>query len=301
MSNNLEKSKIKCVVWDLDDTLWEGILIENDEIKLNKAIVDIIKTLDQRGILNSIASRNNYEIAQQKLKDFKLWEYFVYPEISWNNKSISIKKIAENLNIGVETFAFIDDQIFEREEVKFSFPNINTFSPEDIVNFINDQIFIPSYITNETVLRRYYYQTDIERKKQEEVYIGSNLDFMKSLSLKLNIKRASEEDLQRAEELTIRTHQLNTTGITYSYSELYEFMNSNEYSLYVCSLEDKYGSYGTIGLALVEEKKESWKIKLLLMSCRVISRNAGHAFIGALIELTKKINVKLQTDFIQNL
>lgn len=295
-----KKEKIKCVIWDLDNTLWEGILLENDEINLKNSIVDAVKIFDQRGILNSIASRNNYKVAQEKLKDYHLWEYFVCPEINWDNKSESISRIVEHLNIGIETFAFIDDQIFERDEVRSVFSNIHTYTPEEIVESMHDEIFVPSFVTNETALRRYYYQTETKRKKEEKNFSGNNIDFMKSLCLNLTIKRAENEDLQRAEELTVRTHQLNTTGVTYSYMQLYELMHSNKHSLYVCSLEDKYGSYGTIGVCLVEESSEIWKIKLLLMSCRVISRNAGTALIGALIELSKKANVKLQADFIQN-
>jgi len=300
MKENLENPKIKCVIWDLDNTLWEGILLENDIIKLNEEVVEIIKILDQRGIINSIASRNDYESAKQKICALDLWEYFIYPEIGWHNKSQSIKRIAENMNIGIDTCAFVDDQIFEREEVKFTFPNIHTYSPDKIITSIQDHIFIPTFITKESSLRRHYYQAEMKRKKEEEVFEGNNIDFMESLGLKFTIKYVTEEDLQRAEELTIRTHQLNTTGITYSYSELYEFMQSDKHALYVCSLEDKYGSYGTVGLSLVEKVEQVWRIKLLLMSCRVMSRNAGNIFIGALVGLSKKANVKLQTEFVQN-
>src|ERR1700722_8087708 len=102
-------------------------------------------------------------------------------------------------------------------------------------------------------------------------------DFLASLSMKLNIALATEEDLLRATELTIRTNQLNTTGITYDYHELDRFRQSDRHRLYVCELTDRFGSYGKIGLALLEEKEESICIKLFLLSCRVMSRGIGDA------------------------
>mgnify|MGYP003377679593 FL=1 len=83
--------KIKCLVWDLDNTLWNGTLLENDDVKLKDGIKDIIKELDRRGILLSIASKNEYDHAFKKLESFGISEYFIYPQICWNNKSKSIK------------------------------------------------------------------------------------------------------------------------------------------------------------------------------------------------------------------
>lgn len=111
------EQKIKCVVWDLDNTLWDGILTEGDDVQLRDGIIDIIKTLDERGILQSVASKNNFEDAYKKLEELGVAEYFLYPQINWNPKSEAVKKIAENINLGIDSFAFIDDSEFEREEV----------------------------------------------------------------------------------------------------------------------------------------------------------------------------------------
>ena len=300
MKTKAEQTKIKCVVWDLDNTLWKGILLENDNITLNCEIADIIKTFDNRGILNSIASRSDYESAKRKIIDFGLWDYFLYPEISWSDKSQSIKHIADNLNIDVDSFAFVDDQIFEREEVKSVFPDMHIFSPDELIDSYQNSAFIPRFITNESAHRRQYYQADIQRNKEQELFNGNNTEFLKTLDLNLTISNVTEHDLQRAEELTLRTHQLNTTGISYSYEELKKLMNSKYYNIHVFSLSDKYGAYGTIGLSLIEKMPGIWKIKLLLMSCRVISRNIGNTYISILAELSKKEKVTLQADFLHN-
>src|SRR3989338_8814279 len=93
---------IKCVVWDLDNTIWEGVLLEDENVRIKNNLTEIIKTLDSRGILQSIASKNNHDIALQKLKEFGLNEYFIYPQINWNSKVQSIKNIADAINVGLD-------------------------------------------------------------------------------------------------------------------------------------------------------------------------------------------------------
>lgn len=291
--------KIKCVVWDLDNTLWNGVLLEDKQIILNEEIAHIIKVLDKRGILHSIASRNDDKSTQKKLIELGLWEYFIYPEINWGDKSASIERIAKNINIGIDTLVFVDDQRFELDEVKTIHPTVSCFYPHEAHIFLEHEAFIPRFITNESTERRKYYQSDIKRK-QDEPTGEVNIEFLKSLGLKLSIKRVCEEDLKRAEELTIRTHQLNTTGVTYSYEELYEYMHSDDHELLCCSLEDKYGPYGTIGLVLIEKKNTVWLIKLFLLSCRVMSRNIGGTLLAFLSQLATQERKLLQADFVQN-
>ena len=105
----MEKKEIKCVIWDLDNTLWNGILTEDEEVKLREDAKNMIIELDSRGILNSVSSKNNYEDAMKKLEEFGLSQYFLYPEINWNPKSDSVGNIVKNLNISMDTVLFIDD------------------------------------------------------------------------------------------------------------------------------------------------------------------------------------------------
>src|SRR5689334_8960196 len=111
---------VKCLVWDLDHTVWEGILLEDPEVRLRPGVAEVLAELDGRGILHSIASRNDHDLAMAKLKELGLDEYFLYPKVNWGTKSESIAAIAKDLNLGVDAFAFIDDQPFEREEVQFT-------------------------------------------------------------------------------------------------------------------------------------------------------------------------------------
>lgn len=298
-SNQSEKSKkIKCIVWDLDHTLWDGILLEDGDVSLKPGVVDIIKALDARGILHSIASRNDQATAEQKLRQFGLYEYFLYPQINWNAKSASLQEIARELNLGLDTFAFIDDQSFEREEVAFTHPEVLCIDARNSENLLTMPEMMPRFLTEDARRRRLMYQSDRERKEAENSFLGPNEAFLATLKMVFTIHPAQEEDLQRAEELTVRTHQLNTTGYTYSYDELDAFRLSDTHQLLIASLDDKYGPYGKIGLALVEQNRDFWTIKLLLMSCRVMSRGVGTLMLTHIMTMAKQASVPLRADFV---
>ncbi len=295
-----KKQKVKCVVWDLDNTIWDGILLENNEVVIHKDILDIIKTLDSRGILQSIASKNDYDTAVSKLREFGIDEYFLYPQIGWNPKSISIKQIAGSLNIGTDSLAFVDDQPFELDEVSFSAPEVLCINVKDISAMLEMEEMNPRFITEDSRIRRQMYMNDLKRKQCEEEFIGTQEAFLASLNMIFSISPVKKGDLQRAEELTVRTHQLNTTGYTYSFEELSNFMTSDKHKLFITGLEDKYGTYGKIGLTLLEIEEDRWTIKLLLMSCRVMSRGVGTVMLNYVMRLAEEAGVKLYAEYIPN-
>lgn len=290
------EQKIKCVVWDLDNTLWEGVLSEGDNLKLRDNIKEIIKTLDERGILQSIASKNNFDDAYSVLKNFGISEYFLYPQINWNPKSSAFETISQNLNLGLDSFAFIDDSPFERSEVNSVYPQIMTIDAADIDQILSMEPMIPRFITEDTKNRRQMYIADSKRKQEESEFKGDNTEFLKSLDMHLTISPVTEHDLQRAYELTVRTHQLNSTGYTYSYDELKNFINSDKHIFKIAQLTDKFGDYGKIGLILVENT-DVLKIKLLLMSCRVMSRGVGSAILVYLSRLKEKLDKPMFAEF----
>ncbi len=295
-----EKQLIKCVVWDLDDTLWRGVLLEGDRVALRENVADIVRTLDGRGVLQSVASRNDREQALGKLREFGLEEYFLYPQINWNSKQSSITRIAELLNIGLDAVAFVDDQPFEREEVAFSLPQVLCLDAAHLDGLLDMPRLNPRFVTEDSKARRLMYLEDIKRQRVEEEFVGSKDEFLASLGMVFTIARATREDLQRAEELTLRTNQLNTTGRHYSYDELDRLRQSPRHKLLLTSLRDKFGSYGKTGLALVECGDDAWTIKLLLMSCRVMSRNVGTVLLGHIMRLAAESGVRLRADFVPN-
>ncbi|MFZ0322441.1 MAG: HAD-IIIC family phosphatase, partial [Candidatus Sulfotelmatobacter sp.] len=292
VSGPVRNSNIKCVVWDLDNTLWNGILLEDDNVDLRPEVVQIIKALDERGILHSVASKNDHLCATAKLKELQLFEYFLHPQISWSSKVVGIGRIAKSINIGMDAIAFVDDQAFERDEVSHAFPEIMCLDAAQIGPLLDMLEMMPRFISEDSKARRLMYINDIKRQQMEEEFVGPKEEFLATLGMHFTIESAQAEDLKRAEELTIRTHQLNSTGYTYSYEELDMFRQSDRHLLLVGSLEDKYGTYGKIGLALIECSSDHWNIKLLLMSCRVMSKGVGTVMINYIRKLAQTRGVR---------
>jgi FkbH-like protein len=288
---------IKCVVWDLDNTLWDGVLLESDNVRLKSGIRETIQILDSRGILHSIASKGSFDDAMNKLNQFELAEYFLYPEIHWNAKSVSISRIQENLNLGLDTLLFIDDQPFERDEVQHVHPEILCLDASEYTSLLHHQRLNPKFITEDSSKRRKMYLDDMKRKKEEDEFAGPKKEFLESLNMTFIISEAQEEDLKRSEELTQRTNQLNTTGISYSIEDLKAFIRSERHKLLIGELTDKYGSYGKISLALLKLNEKHWDLKLFLMSCRVMARGVGSVLLSHIMLKTKNAGKILHADF----
>ena len=295
-----ERKTMKLLVWDLDNTLWEGTLLEGDRLRIREGLVATLKALDERGILHSVASKNDHDLAMAKLKEVGLDEYFLYPQVNWNSKAANIRTIVESLNIGMDTVAFIDDEPFEREEVKHTLPEVLTIDARELEGLSARPEFNPLFITDDSARRRKMYRADIDRKRAEGEFVGPSEEFLATLEMEFTIAPAQEEDLKRAEELTVRTHQLNTTGYTYSLAELDILRQSLDHLLLVATLDDRFGTYGKIGLALIEKATEAWTIKLFLMSCRVMSRGVGTVFMNHILNLAREAGVQLHAEFLSN-
>ncbi len=295
-----ETKTVKVLVWDLDHTLWQGILLEGDAVALRPGVEELLAVLDRRGILHSVASRNDREAAWAKLEELGVAEYFLYPQIHWGSKASSVKRIAETINVGLDTIAFVDDQPFERDEVAATCPEVRCFDVAELAELASRPEFMPRFVTDESAQRRRMYQADARRNQAEEEHKGPSEAFLAGLGMRFVIHSPRDEDLQRAEELTVRTNQLNTTGDTYGYDELDALRHSPDHLLLVAGLEDRYGTYGKIGLALVEKGGEAWTLKLLLMSCRVMSRGVGTILLGHVMHLAKAAGAKLRAEFRAN-
>lgn len=294
----MNAGNVKCVVWDLDNTLWYGTLAEGDRPELRSDVVNVIETLDRRGILNSIASKNDPSRALEVLESFGVANYFLYPQIGWGAKSVAVGAIAKSLNVSVGSFAFVDDEPFERDEVRSCHPSVLCIDAADARSIPKMPEMTPRFITEDSARRRAMYQGDARRNAIEASFDGPKESFLASLGMRLRIHRATEDDLRRAEELTIRTHQLNSTGYTYSFDELERFRRSDDHLLLIADLEDRYGPYGKIGLALVSIEASIWTIKLLLMSCRVMARGVGGTMITYIRTLAREMGARLLAEFI---
>lgn len=293
------RGRIKCVVWDLDNTLWDGVLLEGDAGPPRPEMLKIMRTLDERGILQSIASKNDPDAADQHLSAFGISDMFLYPQIGWGPKSDAVARIAKSLNFGLDAIAFVDDQEFERAEVSFAHPSVLCLDPNELAGALTEPEFNPRFITEESRQRRHLYRSQVAREEAEREFQGTSEEFLASLAMTFTIRPASRDDLQRAEELTVRTNQLNSTGRTYSYDELEALLTSPDHLVLVAELEDRFGSYGTIGLALVQRGTPYWHLKLLLMSCRTMSRGVGTILLNHIMAAARDAGVRLRADFVE--
>ncbi|HXR25265.1 MAG TPA: HAD-IIIC family phosphatase [Candidatus Binataceae bacterium] len=276
--------KIKCVVWDLDNTLWKGTLVEGDDVVLNPGIAELLKHLDERGILLSVVSKNDFDPAWKKLREFGVAEYFLYPQIDWLPKSQKIKNIARNLNIGIDTFAFIDDNQFELDEVASVIPELLpiNFNANQIAALQSDPRFQGS-VTEESRQRRKMYQQQVAREKEEQGFGDDYLGFLASCGIELEIGGYSEHDSERVAELVQRTNQLNFSGRKYSRDELQNVIANPTLGKYVLRVSDKYGSYGTVGFCLVKDKPDTVEVLDFMLSCRVQSKFVEQALFSHLL------------------
>ena len=291
---------LKCLVWDLDHTLWDGVLLEDPEVRLRPGAAETVHALDERGILQSIASRNDREAALTRLSELGLVEYFLYPQIHWNSKSASVEAIAKALNIGIDSLALVDDDPFERGQVQRAHPSVACFDASDLGSLIALPELSPVHVTADARSRRSMVLADIERNKAQEAFEGPEHEYLATLGMILTIAPAQPADLDRAGELMVRTHQLNTTGYAYSKDELAALLSSSRHLVLMASLEDRYGTYGKIGLALVETGSDAWTIKLLLMSCRVASRGVGSLMLNHIRQMARQRQVRLLAEFVPN-
>ncbi len=292
--------QIKCVVWDLDQTLWQGVLTEGGGQVLCSGIAEIIPELDRRGIIQSIASKNDMTVAMKRLEEFGLSQYFLCPQISWGPKSSGIQTILSTLNLKPEAVAFVDDSAFERDEVQHTHPRIRVYDAKEATELPNKQEFTVRFITEDSANRRKMYQADIARQSAEDTFEGTSEEFLAGLGMHLDISPVTEQYLRRVEELTIRTHQLNSTGYTYSFEELAAMAQSPDYIFLICGLKDRYGDSGKVGLLLLEKQAGNiLRLKLLIVSCRVMSRGIGSALLAYATQIADSLCCKLQAEYLE--
>lgn len=275
--------KVKCVVWDLDNTLWDGILVEDGAalLRLKPGIRDVIVQLDRRGILQSIASKNNASDAMDVLKSFGLEEYFLFPQISWNPKSEAIAAILQQLNIGAETILFIDDSPFELEQVRAVLPNVQVLKADQYENLLSRSEFdVP--VTEESANRRKMYVVEGERQTIAGSFGDDYKAFLKHCDIRMNLSPMTTENIERVHELTQRTNQMNFSGNRYERSRLEEILHTRYLDTYVIRCEDKFGSYGVVGFAIVDKREP--RLTDLMFSCRIQGKRVEHAFLSHIID-----------------
>jgi FkbH-like protein len=276
------EADIKCVVWDLDNTMWDGTLVEGDAVQFREPIREVLQALDKRGILCSIASKNDYATALQKLTQLGIADYFVYPQINWNPKSQSLKRLGEKLNISVDTFAFVDDNPFELAEVGQALPQVLCVPADEVGSLLQHRRMAGS-TTEDAAHRRTFYQVAMLREEKQAEYKDDYLGFLASCDIVLEIVRYSEADETRVAELVQRTNQLNFSGAKYRREDLESILSDPATEKLVMRCSDRFGSYGTIGFSVISRTGDEVYVREFMLSCRVQGKRIEQAFFNYLV------------------
>ena len=148
---------IKCLVWDLDNTIWTGTLLEKDSCRLQPEVESILQELDERGILLSVASANDADLVVPFLNKKGIYHYFLHPQINWLNKVKNIQVITKKLNLALNSVGFIDDEPYELEQVRQLLPEVRTYQAKDYRDLVKRPEFSPQFVTQESKQRRKMY------------------------------------------------------------------------------------------------------------------------------------------------
>lgn len=280
--------KIKCVVWDLDNTVWDGTLIETDDPKklnLNAVVLETIQELDRRGIIQSIASKNDMEAAWPVVENLGIAEYFLYPQIHWNAKSGSVEQIAKSLNIGIDSLALIDDSIFERQQVQSELPQVRVYDVSELTNLMQ----LPEFsvmVTEESKNRRFMYQAEEKRNAMMSQGNQGTVEFLKKCHLTIQLfAPETEEQIMRCYELVVRTNQLNMSGKKYSVDEFNEVLHRPNHKNFAFSCHDDFGEYGIVGFGQYRIEQEKLIFTEFAMSCRVAGKYVESALFTSLLQI----------------
>ena len=307
----------KCIILDLDNTLWGGIIGEDglEGIKLGPTpegrpfmeFQQYLLSLFNRGVVLAINSKNNYDDVMgvfrkhphMALKE----EHFAAMQINWNDKIENMKAIAEELNIGTDSFVFIDDDKANRQMVREAFPEINVVEmPEDHSLYLRTLMGINDFntlqITEEDRKRGHMY---VQQRKRTEFQKSSiNLaEFLKSLNMAVTAEKANKFSIPRISQLTQKTNQFNMTTKRYAEEDIKKLAEDKNFLVFSVKVEDKFGDNGITGAAIVKKGRDAWNIGTFLLSCRIIGRKVEETLLAYIAREAKKAGAnKITAEFI---
>ena len=310
--NHFGQSK-KVLIVDCDNTLWNGIIGEDDNNKIfSKSdihrekfqfVSKILTYLKKKGIILAISSKNNFKDVENffKRKSNYLINFkdFNIKKINWTSKSKNILEIAKELNLGTSSFVFLDDSEFEIAEVESSIKDIDCIKvPNDLSTYKKTLIDLCKYFnklendTKEDKLRNNFYAQENQRIKLKKK--NSFKDYLKSLGLELYFGKAKFFELERIAQLTQKTNQFNLSLERQTLDNVKKIIKSKNREIFAFSLKDKFGEYGTVGLAnILYSEKQKVVIENFLMSCRVMGRHVEQTFLAELLKIFRKNKIKI--------
>ena len=290
----------KCVAVDLDNTLWGGVIGEDGMNgihlgaeypgaafqELQRALLDV----SRRGILLAVASKNNPADALEALNGHPGMVLrprdFAAMRINWNEKARSLREIAAELNIGLDTVAFLDDNPVERQQVREQAPEaIVIHLPQDPMGYaqaVRDCPWLERLTLSEEDRRRGEYYAAQRERVELERSVTSKEDFYRSLDQVVEIAQVNAQTLARVSQLTQKTNQFNLTTRRYTEQQIAEMAARPNWRVWSLRVKDRYADNGLVGVAMVRVDGEVAEIDSFLLSCRVIGRTVETALLAHL-------------------
>jgi FkbH-like protein len=291
----------KCLILDLDNTLWGGIIgddglenIQIGDLGIGKAFTELqlwIKQLKKRGIILAVCSKNTESIAKEpfeKHPEMKLrLEDIAVFVANWENKVDNIRHIQSILNIGFDSMVFLDDNPFERNMVKTSIPEIIVPElPEDPAEYLPflraANLFETASFTENDERRTQQYQQESLRATVQKSFSNED-EFLASLNMASVIQPFNKFNIPRVAQLTQRSNQFNLRTIRYTESEIQAIAGSAEYCPLTFTLEDRFGNYGLISVVILKKKHDGLFIDTWIMSCRVLKRGMERFVLNEIV------------------
>jgi methoxymalonate biosynthesis protein len=278
------RAVVKCVVWDVDNTLLDGVFLEADGEPpgADPVMAGVLAELSGRGILHAIASRNPPAVAGYVAR--VTGAVFVAAECGWEAKSAAIGRIAGTLGLGTDAIAFVDDDPYERAEVSFARPEVMVLDPEEMASAPGWPEFSPAVVTAEAARRSQLYLDRQRRQAAEREFGWSREQFLRWCQTEITIGPADPADADRLAELSARTHQFNSTSQAVSASGFAGLIAAgDDRRVLAVRLRDRFGDDGLVGTCVTEAGPDGWTVSLLAMSCRAMGRGVIDALLAWLI------------------
>ena len=303
----------KVVVVDADNTLWRGVVGELGAAGVDfdaghRALHQTLGRLAATGVLTAICSKNEeddvWEVFETR-SDFDLRrEQFVGAAINWQPKSQNLRSLAARLNLGLDSFIFIDDNPVECAEVRAHCPEVLTLEwpqdPADAIRLLEHTWELDSAdATAEDLRRTEMYREELQRQTLREGTLTLR-DFLDSLDLVIDIAPLVPEDLRRASQLTLRTNQFNFTTRRRDEAEVQALVSSEKHELRTVRVRDRFGDYGLVGFMIAELRGNELEVDTFLLSCRVLGRGVEHRMaseLGRIAQARGAALVRMRVDF----
>jgi len=271
--------KVKCVIVDLDNTMWKGVIrdlgVENLEIRIDveRFHWNVLAILYARGILIGVISKNDSYLEtdiKAFIKEHLAGTEFVCFKLNWKDKWENLLEVQQQLNIGLDSIAFIDDSQFEREQMKTMLPDLRVYDQHIFEQLLYLPEFQPEFITNESKTRTKFYIQENQRKEAQSTL--SRDEFLQQCQFKINVEKMQPYQVDRVTELIQRTNQLNTSIKRYTKNQIIFFGRNRNCDIFTVGVSDKFGDYGLVGVCIGFHKNNVYEIDTLLFSCRIMSR-----------------------------